>query len=268
MAAQRKGAQKAVCIGINDYPGTGADLRGCVNDAHDWAETLGGRGYDVETVLDAEATRDTMLKVMHDTVTSASPGDRVVITYSGHGTWVPDEGGDEPDARDEALCPHDLQAAGPILDDELYEVFTDRERGVRVVLISDSCHSGTLARLAPATGDGVGTVRYLAPEHFLSGKRLTRAARAAKAPMRGKARQSGLVMAGCQDVEYSYDASFDGRPNGAFTYVARAALETLPSRATYGDWMTAVRRSLPSAAYPQTPRLDATRTQRRWQVLA
>ena len=29
--------KKALCIGINDYPGTGMDLRGCVNDADDWA---------------------------------------------------------------------------------------------------------------------------------------------------------------------------------------------------------------------------------------
>ena len=25
--------KRALCIGINDYPGTGSDLTGCVNDA-------------------------------------------------------------------------------------------------------------------------------------------------------------------------------------------------------------------------------------------
>ena len=30
----------ALCIGINDYPGTDSDLSGCVNDANDWAANL------------------------------------------------------------------------------------------------------------------------------------------------------------------------------------------------------------------------------------
>lgn len=29
-------ANRAPCIGVNDYPGSGMDLRGCVNDAKDW----------------------------------------------------------------------------------------------------------------------------------------------------------------------------------------------------------------------------------------
>lgn len=266
--AEKSGARKAVCIGINDYPGTNADLAGCVNDAKDWAKTLKGRGYAVETIFDREATREAMLKVMRYTLTNANAGDRVVFTYSGHGTWVPDENGDEKDYRDEALCPHDIRTAGPILDDELFDVFTDRERGVKVVLISDSCHSGTLARFAAAEGDGVGTVRFLAPEHFLSGKALRRAERAERAPVRGVARYSALVVAGCQDVEYSYDAQFSGRPNGAFTYFACRALDGLPEKATYADWIRSIRGKLPSAAYPQTPRLDATRAQRRWLALS
>ncbi len=37
-------AKKALCIGINDYPGTGSDLAGCVNGAllrtrNDWLHT-------------------------------------------------------------------------------------------------------------------------------------------------------------------------------------------------------------------------------------
>ena len=39
--------KRALCIGINDYPGTGSDLAGCVNDANDWAEALAGRGFEV-----------------------------------------------------------------------------------------------------------------------------------------------------------------------------------------------------------------------------
>ena len=31
---------RALCIGINNYPGTNMDLAGCVNDANDWADEL------------------------------------------------------------------------------------------------------------------------------------------------------------------------------------------------------------------------------------
>ena len=62
-------------------------------------------------------------------------------------------------------------------------------------------------------------------------------------------RRSGgdLLLAGCQDTEYSWDTSFQGRPNGAFTYYA---LKTLRERkpATYDAWFNAIR-DLP-AQYP------------------
>ena len=50
-------AKKALCIGINNYPGTHMDLQGCVNDANDWAGVLGARGFKVATLLDDQATK-------------------------------------------------------------------------------------------------------------------------------------------------------------------------------------------------------------------
>lgn len=258
--------KRALCIGINDYPGTDSDLSGCVNDANDWAEELGKRDFDITMMLNSEATGAAMRAAMRDRLTTANSGDTVVITYSGHGTWVPDREGDEPDKRDEALCPYDIGNNGPLLDDELYEIFSDRERGVRVILISDSCHSGSVARYAPPTGSGSRRIKFLAPEIFLSEKDAA-AARRMPRVARGRPRYSALLLAGCQDVEYSYDAKFGGRPNGAFTYVALAALRKLPKDACYRDWMSQICATLPSQDYPQQPCLQGTSTQRGWQVL-
>jgi hypothetical protein len=257
----------ALCIGINDYPGTGSDLSGCVNDAHDWSEELTKRGFDTELMLDAEATGDAIRDGIRRKLHAAASGDVVVITYSGHGTWVRDDNGDEPDGRDEALCPHDIAAHGPLLDDELYDLLCERARGTRVVLISDSCHSGTVARFAPSLRASADTVRFLPPAVFLSADE---AARAAKMPRvtAGRPRHAALLMSGCRDLEYSYDAHFGGRPNGAFTYVALAVLRDLPANATYAQWMTAIAKQLPSQDYPQTPGIDGSSTQRKWTVLA
>jgi hypothetical protein len=74
-------------------------------------------------------------------------------------------------------------------------------------------------------------------------------------------------MSGCLDMEYSYDAYFNGRPNGAFTFVALKALQTLRSGATYAQWHKAVRKLLPSQQYPQTPNLYGSRSMKRWKLL-
>ena len=39
--------KRALCVGINDYPGANMDLAGCVNDARDWQALLESRGYAV-----------------------------------------------------------------------------------------------------------------------------------------------------------------------------------------------------------------------------
>lgn len=260
--------QTAVCFGINDYPGTDSDLSGCVNDAKDWAAVLKDRGFSVTEVLDGDATRGAMIDRMTAIVTDAGPGDTAVITFSGHGTWQPDENGDEPDTRDEALCPHDLNTAGALLDDELFEIFSQAVHGASVVFLSDSCHSGSVARLAPAMGDERGRVRFMPPAVFLSEEGAARARQVERAPSTGLSRATALLISGCMDTEYSYDATFAGRPNGAFTRAAIDALPNLPSGATYVDWHTSIRSVLPNLNHPQTPQLTASPSQRSWPVLA
>lgn len=144
-------SKTALCIGINNYPGTGMDLQGCVNDANDWAEVLQARGYAVSMLLDTQATKAAMVQALTSVIGGAASGDSLVITFSGHGTYQPDSDGDEVDGLDEALCPYDLQTGGAaLIDDEIRVLFAARKAGVRLLLISDSCHSGTVTRAAPS----------------------------------------------------------------------------------------------------------------------
>ena len=145
-------SKSALCIGINNYPGTHMDLSGCVNDANDWAAELAARGFAVSKLIDSQATKAAMVSGIQSLIGSAVSGDVVVITFSGHGTYVPDVNGDEADGLDEALCPYDLQTNGAaLIDDEINTLFSARKAGVRLALISDSCHSGTVTALPPAT---------------------------------------------------------------------------------------------------------------------
>ena len=258
----------ALSVGINEYPGTENDLRGCVNDAHDWSEVLRGQGFQTELLLDEQATLDKMRRRMEGVIDGAHYGDTVVITYSGHGTWLPDSGTDEPDGRDEALCPHDIMERGPLSDDELFQIFTRRDRGVKLIFISDSCHSGSVSRFANFGGEAPGKIRFMAPETFLAEPELKVARTMPRQMKTLPSRSTALLMAGCQDYEFSYDATIDGRACGAFSYVAKKVLADLPKTATYRDWMLGVRKYLPSQGFPQSPILSGTYDQRTWQVLS
>jgi metacaspase-1 len=270
-------AKIALCIGINDYPGTGSDLAGCVNDVQDWAAMLQKKEFVVSKLIDKQATGKNIRTAIESTIAKAKSGDLVVIQYSGHGSYVPDESGDEPDGTDECICPHDINSKGPITDDELFELYSRKQTGVKLLVISDSCHSGTVAKFAPITtpptikGRGAPTrkVRFLPPATFLSKRELSklgirRSLRRSNPP----GRYAALLMAGCQDTEYSYDAAFEGRPNGAFTFVATRALAGLSAKATYKHWYQAIRKALPSQQYPQSPNLYGTSRMKAWKTLA
>lgn len=278
-------AKTALCIGINNYPGTDMDLNGCVNDANDWSEELGRRGYSVIRLLDARATKAAMVEGMQSVIGNAASGDSVVITFSGHGTYVPDADGDELDGLDEALCPHDLTTGGgALLDDEIRTIFGKRKAGVRLVLISDSCHSGTVTRLAAAEAaePHLPRPRFLPMGNWMPADRIPAAALAPAATMNAgtgisplagamSKRAGDLLLAGCKEGpnNFSYDAWINGRYNGAFTFYALKTLKTLPSTATYADWMQAVTPSLlPSASYPQSPRIVGSAVARRLRVFA
>jgi hypothetical protein len=256
--SKRPPARRALCVGINDYPGTGSDLRGCVNDAKDWKRALESRGYEVALLLDRQATAAGVTRALEALIGPAGRGDSLVFTFSGHGSWLPDGDSDEADGRDEMLCPHDVADQRYLLDDDLAELFALKPRGARLTFVSDSCHSGTVSRIFPAderlTARTAPRPRFLHPETFVrSPKQLRAIRRVALAPRTTRQKYPALLAAGCRDHEFSWDAHFGNRPNGAFTYHALRALAKKPR--TPAAWMKAIRQSLPSTAHPQTPSL-------------
>jgi len=259
-------AKRAVCIGINDYPGTYNDLGGCVNDANDWADLLSKDfkfNKDIKIITDSAATKKNILQALGDLVTSAKSGDIVVFTYSGHGTWVPDEGKpDECDNRDEAICARDEN----ILDDEIRKVILQMQSGVRLTVISDSCHSGgvTRAMLARArktdaeSADTAPRPRYMPPENDLGALR-TELIPVRKRFLYPESDMQEILISGCNATEYSYDAVIGGRHNGAMTALAIKVIKNNPS-ATYRDFHKELRKLLPSTRYPQSPQLEGSDT--------
>ena len=116
-------AKRALLIGINVYQMAGADLRGCVNDVKDLSAALievhGFKKNDITVLTDGAATKKAMQAGVKALLRDSKKGDVAVLHYSGHGSHVPDDNGDESDGRDEILCPTDLDWDDPLRDDWL-----------------------------------------------------------------------------------------------------------------------------------------------------
>lgn len=252
--------KRALCIGINDYKGTGNDLNGCVNDARNWAKLFKNRYHfdEVTIILDEEATIDRVVSEMRKLAAISTDGDIVVNTYSGHGSNVPDQMPfDEADGRDETLYLYD----GHLTDDVLRDIFNSYREDVRVTFISDSCHSGTNTRAFYAEIEGDKNAkqpvpRYMPPKDDDLATRINELPLGVRIAM-PEEDMNEILIAGCLPEEYSYDAYIDGKPTGAFSYYAIRVLKENPT-ITYKDFYSKLREKLPTGRYRQTPQLEGS----------
>jgi metacaspase-1 len=259
-------AKKAFCVGINDYPIEGADLKGCVNDAEQWASLLSDHfdfsSDDVKVITDSQATKANVLAGLKDLLAGAGSGDVLVFTNSSHGSQIPDTSGDEP-TYDEVMCPYDIRD-NAVTDDELRELFTGLARGVKLSVISDSCHSGTVTRaLLVDNIPGLSMpddrrVRFLNPALFRGGPVLPDPMGATPRARMAFPQSSmdHVLLSGCLDREYSYDAVIDGGYHGAMTFHAIKAITDADYKITYRELSDRLTPMLEKAGYQQHPQLE------------
>jgi len=244
----------ALCVGLNavdpaHYDGWDGQLNACEADAKDMSAIATKRGFHVQTLLTKDATRDAVLSQLEEYADEAKAGDFVLYTISSHGGQVPDTNGDEADGADETNCLYD----GQIIDDEYYELWGKFAEGVRILMVSDSCHSGTITREFHPLNTyseisdrpkhmprDVGRRTYEANKDFYDDLQANKTTPDVKA--------SVLLLAGCQDNQTSMDGSF----NGAFT----GALKRVWANGAFtGCYTTFYRRILHAMPATQTPNL-------------
>lgn len=137
-----------ITIGINHldeqhYSGWKGFLKCCENDSILMSKILDSVGFDVTNIKTQEATREKVLQKLYLASEQLKSGDILVVYYSGHGGQLLDENRDEwDDCLDETWCLFN----GQLLDDELYELWSKFKEDVRILIISDSCHSGTIVK--------------------------------------------------------------------------------------------------------------------------
>ena len=188
--------------------------------------------------------------------------------------------GDEADRKDETWCLYD----GQLIDDELYFELSRFAAGVRILVLSDSCHSGTVTRDSAADRatsrrtsarrlmpDAVALRVYREHKAFYDqlqrdvcrgcgGRAVDPDAALAQVAVSGRRRPSPDVQAGsAADLGLpGQPASLDGEHNGAFTEQLLAGLEpTARSKATMRPFMRRIRARLPASQSPKLFTLGA-----------
>jgi metacaspase-1 len=258
-------------IGLNrvdqgHYGGWDGSLNACEMDARDMQSIARTQGFRARLLLTRAATHPAVTEAIRNAARLLTAGDFFFLSYSGHGGQVKDLNGDErEDHLDETWVLYDRE----MIDDELYALWSGFERGVRILMLSDSCHSGTVARESWYSALGAGAVR--AP-HALLPPRLKHIPARVQAETYRKHRRlyervqcelpkgeripigaSVLLLAGCQENQLSAD----GDRNGLFTGVLRRVWSNGKFRGTYRTFHRAIARLMPPWQTPNFFRTGA-----------
>ena len=276
-AAARKPQALSLHIGINEvsaahYEGWTGPLAACEFDAHDMAAIAASTGMKSTLLITQKATRANLLAALRKAAKALGAGDFFFMSFSGHGGQVPDVSGEEKDDKqDETWCLFD----GQLIDDELYYELSKFKAGVRIFVLSDSCHSGTVVRAGrPQPGTPAQRPRIMPPAEGMrvyaahktfydklqndvakvAGGRVTDPD-TALANVTVSNRLTGIVkefkpalilISGCQDNQFS----MDGDHNGAFTEQLLRVWNNGAFTGSYARLHALVRAGLPPTQSP------------------
>ena len=136
------------------------NLDGPENDVKNMAAVLPQFGFkEINQLTGQSATREAILAAIDKyIIREPKSGDTVLFYFAGHGSQRYNSKSSKSDHLDETIVPADAyKGAFDIRDKELARKFNQAiDKGVHVIAIFDSCHSGTMARGAKA-----GVARWL-----------------------------------------------------------------------------------------------------------
>lgn len=219
----------ALLVGVNRYkrdPGRlqPRDLSGCERDVELIEEMLGGLGQkrklNVKKLLNEEAGYTAVIQNFRDQLGQARAGDTALFYYSGHGTkekHIPDAFQEyfHSGTSEGLVCYDGCTADGLVLaDKELAVLISEIPEGVHVLVILDSCHSGSGTREDDVRmTDPFDKTRSL--DQYLDGWFVDQLREHGE--IRLPAREH-LLLAAADRNQKARERDFDGKMAGAFTY--------------------------------------------------
>ena len=302
------GTRRALLVGVGEYvpsgntkcseseintsiasrpiPGRGelTDLCGPQNDVIELKKLLiaryGFKDEEIKVLLDADATRANITGVFKEHIIEAPSGTLGFFFFSGHGSQRKNSLSypqDEPDEKDETIVPADvIQGGKDIRDNELARLYHEAiDNGVKLVVISDSCHSGTIARGGVPPGypknikaDNTDFKDEVCPGKSLNACLNEESVKKDLCPFPDPVNQStclspsdrgALILSASQDYEPAETQIFNGIWHGAFTNALLNALRRSDTEsASANDLFYLIRNHIKSDALRQEPEIEGT----------
>ncbi|GAA1769853.1 hypothetical protein GCM10009712_17230 [Pseudarthrobacter sulfonivorans] len=249
-------------VGLNrvdpvHYAGWKGELQACENDARDMAAIAEHQGFEPAVLLTRAATYEAVLGAIRRAAGLLQRGDSFLLTFAGHGAQLPGGDPSEDDGLDETVVLFDRM----LRDDELGTALRTFRPGVRLVVVSDSCHSGTVVRdRLDATGP-LDVPRFM-PQDVLE-ETLARHPElySHRLPARDLS-PDVLLLSAAQDDE----TAADGRLNGLFTGVLKSVWNRGAFVGDHVQFRDEIERKMPASQRPNLlalgPTGEATRLQR------
>lgn len=250
---QAKKAQKSALLIAINYFGQNGELHGCHNDVDNMQRYLRSCGFTDFTVMKDDKngnesslapTRANILAEMKKFISRATVGSTLYLHYSGHGSQLVDQNGEETDFKDECICPVDYDSSSPdsgfIRDDDLCAILVKGlPTGVKLRVCFDSCHSGSALDL---------------PVRWVSNTRMV-------AENTSRVDRDIVFISGCMDHQTSADSSFGGQAAGAMTWAILESLYDIQksgknaSKWTWKELVQSMRMKLRTGQYDQIPQI-------------
>jgi metacaspase-1 len=254
-------------IGLNKvdpdhYDGWDGALNACEADANDMEDLARTKGFEPTKLLTEAGTSDAIIQAIEKAAGELESGDIFFVTYSGHGGQVPDTNREEEaDNSDETWLAYDRQ----IVDDELYALWGKFADGVRILVLSDSCHSGSVNKAITDEDvpDPVKTAEEAAKQNpryralprdkmiatYQQNEELYNGIQDACPSSEVSASELGvrvLLISGCQDDQLSKD----GIANGAFTGKLLEIWDDGAWQGNYATFHETIRSQMPDDQQP------------------
>lgn len=262
--------QWAVVIGINDYlvfDGIeNGDLRGAEHDALLIERALITRfsvpESNILTLLSRDATKSAIEAAVTEWLPErVRPQDRVFFYFAGHGAQSMDDDGDESDGLDETISPADVElytSSKDIRDDEL-RGWLAALRTSDIIVILDSCHSGTATRAAV----GYVRTRSLPGRGLIPSEPQVRSVGSEDRATQTMTDGVGVIeIAAAAPGQYAVDVGFRNERGehqfygGAFTTFFVAELEKASPDATFEEVFQSTFHAMKASRFEQDPQIS------------
>jgi metacaspase-1 len=270
--------KRALIVAIGQYsPSTGWQPLSSERDDALIEKTLIAHGFaarNIKHLRGTDAKRDEILSaIRRELVSPSEAGDVAVLHFSGHGQQITDDDGDELDGYDEALVPYDAPQRPPpgyggekhLRDDDLGSVLRELRARVGprgdVLVLLDSCHSGTAARAAdsPYPHAVRGARTPIGPPQSRDGEAEDEDASGFLDARAGAAQNlAPLVVLSAEKHNRLAEETVDesGKNIGALSWAVSAALATADTQTSYRDLYETVRLRTASRQIPNAPQAE------------